>query len=155
MDLKAFGVTIGEGKHHEEIIYSMALLYNAISTEIGAFLKDYDLTIGKLNILLAIKHHGGDIGIRQVDISNHLIVTPSNMTKMIDKLERIKLVSRHSLKGDRRANVIRITEKGVKLLDSVWVEYNNKLIGAVDPLNKKEQKKLANVLVNWIGRVNS
>src|SRR3989338_2671260 len=93
-NLETFGVIKGAGRWHEEIIYSLALLYNIVSSAVEHYLKAHDLTIGKLNILIAIKHHGGDKGIRQVQISNHLIVTPSNMTKMLDKLEKDKLVAR-------------------------------------------------------------
>ena len=75
-DLKKLGIYKGEGKYHEEILYSMAFLYSMISAEISHYLKDFGLSIGKLNILIAIKHHGGQEGLRQVEISEHLILTP-------------------------------------------------------------------------------
>ena len=149
-DLKAFGVTKGEGRYHEECIYSVALLYNILFDEISSYLKKYNLTIGKFNILMAIMHQGVKEGIRQVDISKHLIVTPSNMTKMIDKLEKEKLVSRDALAGDRRVNIIKITTKGSDLLDSIWPEYNKKLKSNIASLPTESQKKLAHLLMEWL-----
>jgi len=61
--LATFGVEEGKGRHHEEAIYSLALIYNIIHGEISNYLKEFDLTLGKLNILLAIKHQGGEEGI--------------------------------------------------------------------------------------------
>lgn len=148
-DIRTYGVPKGEGRYHEEIIYSLALLYNVISSDISGFLKEYDLSIGKLNILIAIKHHGGFEGIRQVEISQHLIVTPSNMTKMIDKLEKDTLVARSALEGDRRVNIVKITKKGSNLLDSIWGGYSSRLEKAVSPLNKAKQKQLAGLLTGW------
>lgn len=148
-DIKQFGVPKGEGRYPEEIIYSLALLYNVISTDMTNFLKDYDLSIGKLNILIAIQHHGGAEGIRQVEISEHLIVTPSNMTKMLDKLENEGLVMRVELEGDRRVNLIKITKKGADLLNRIWDKYMAQLKKAVSGLSQEKQKQLAGLLTEW------
>ena len=152
-DLSKFGVYKGEGRHHEEIVYSLALLYNVISGDITNFLKKHDLSIGKMNILIAIKHHGGDEGIRQVEVSRHLIVTPSNMTKMIDKLENDGLVVRSALEGDRRVNIVKITKKGTNLLDLIWEDYNDVLRRAIGGLSEDKQKQLASLLTEWFGMV--
>jgi MarR family 2-MHQ and catechol resistance regulon transcriptional repressor len=148
-ELHTFGVYKGEGKHQEEALYSMALLYNIISTDISHYLKKYNLTIGKLNVLITIKHHGGDKGIRQVEVSKHLIVTPSNMTNMIDKLEKESLVKRCPLAGDRRVNITKITRKGSDLLDKLWPGYNEVLKNQMKDLSKDKQKAIAALLVEW------
>jgi len=153
VDLRTFGIHKGEGKYHEEIIYSLALLYNILSNKISKYLKNYDLTTGKLNILMAVKHHGGEKGIRQVEISKHLIVTPSNMTKMIDKLEKESLVTRLSLKGDRRVNIVKISPKGSQLLDKLWEGYNEQLKEVLKGLPPLHQKQLAGLLTEWFEKV--
>jgi len=152
-DLSTFGVSKGNDNYHEEIIYSIALLYNIVGGDIANYLKEYDLTIGKLNILIAIKHHGGEEGIRQVEVSKHLIVTPSNMTKMIDKLEADTLVTRSALEGDRRVNIVKITKKGSDLLDSLWEGYTEKLKNATKYLNAGKQKQLAELLTEWFEKI--
>ncbi len=153
VDLKTFGVQPGAGRHHEEIIYSLALLYNVISNKVAAYLNTYHLTIGKMNILIAIKHQGGPQGIRQVDISKHLIVTPSNMTKMLDKLEKEGLVTRHPQKDDRRVNLIKITVKGSRLLDDVWPGYNAALRNLLKDITPQQQKELARRLTGWLEKI--
>ena len=152
-DLKRYGINKGEGHEHEEILYTIAFLYNIIGNEIARYLAQHNLTVGKLNILIAIKHHGGEKGIRQVEVSKHLIVTPSNMTKMIDKLEKEGLVERSALKGDRRVNIVKVTPKGAGLLDSIWESYNVQLKKAVSPLNKVKQKQLAALLTEWFEKL--
>ncbi len=152
---RSFGIEVGQGKYHEEAIYGIVLLYNLINGEISSFLKPYELTPAKFNVLMTIKHQGGSSGISQVEISKHLIVTPSNMTRLLDKLEKEKLVHRISNKNDRRANIIKISERGGRLLDSVWPGYQKVLRRLGSLLTKAEQKTFDALLMKWISEVKS
>ena len=146
--LKAFGVQ--EGNPAEESIYGLALIYNIINNEISSYLKDFDLTPGKFNILMITKHQGKAQGISQVEISKSLIVTPSNMTKLIDKLEADGLVTRSPLPGDKRVNMMRITDKGSKLLDRAWGGYQKKMQELVGKLDRSQQKNISALLLAWL-----
>ena len=150
VDLKTFGVSRGEGQYQDEIVYSIALLYNIIITSIENYLQTFNLNTGKMNILLVIKNRAGEEGLSQVDISKYLIVTPSNMTKMLDKLEKEGMVKRYALAGDRRVNRVKITKKGSDLLDAIWNGYQERIKIAVEPLALEQQQKLATLLVGWL-----
>ena len=150
--LESIGVETGKGKYYEEAIYSLALIYNFITDEMTTYLSKYDLTPGKFNILLAVKQ-GGDQGMSQVEVSKRLIVTPSNMTKLIDKLEKDRLVTRSPLAGDRRVNILKITAKGIKLLDSAWEGYNDHLKSLIASLDMNQQKAVSGLLVQWLGNL--
>ena len=149
-DLQRYGIIEGETRSQEKAIYSLALIYNVCHNELAAFLRPYDLTPGKLNILVAIRFHGGKAGLSQVEVSKHLIVTPSNMTKLIDKLQAEGFVTRSAYEGDRRVNVVKVTKKAEELLDRIWGPYVEKLQKFMEPLSKKEQDTLAALLVKWL-----
>lgn len=149
-NLERFGVLEGRGKYYEEAIYSVALIYNICNTRITAYLSKYKVTPGKFNILLVLKHQGGGKGLSQVEISKHLIVTPSNMTKLIDKLEKDAFVTRSALPGDRRVNIIKITKKGASLLDKIWEGYNAQLEDLAAQLPKADQKIISDKLKQWL-----
>ena len=151
--LKSFGVEEGKGKYHEEAIYSLVLVYNLIWNDISSYLELHHLTPGKFNILMIIKHHGKVEGIPQVEISKRLILTPSNMTKLIDKLEKDGLVTRSALEGDRRVNLMKITPKGSKVLDQVWGGYNNRLKDLTRGLDQNQQRAAARLLKTWLARL--
>ncbi|MCD4781976.1 MAG: MarR family transcriptional regulator [Candidatus Omnitrophica bacterium] len=150
---RSFGITLGQGKFYEESIYGIVLLYNLLNNAMISCLKEFDLTPAKFNVLMTIRHQGETEGISQVEISKHLIVTPSNMTRLLDKLEREKLVHRFDRKNDRRVNVVRITERGSSLLDRVWPGYNRMLKKVGSQLNLADQRKLSQLVIKWI-RVN-
>ena len=153
--LKKYGVQGGPGKYYEEAIYSVALLYSIIDDNLSAYLRTFGMTLGKFNILMAVKHQGGEVGISQVDVSKHLIVTPSNMSKLIDKLESDGLVNRTPLEGDRRVHILKITAQGSKLLDDIWPGYVEKLKGLYGVLKGEKQKTLAYLLGEWLGLLNA
>ncbi len=148
-DLQRYGI-LEESQNFEKAVYSLALIYNICHNEMTSYLKPYHLTPGKLNILVAIRFHGGSDGVSQVEISKHLIVTPSNMTKLIDKLQAEGFVTRSALPGDRRVNVIRVTKKAEVLLDRVWAPYCTKLKNFMGKLSEKEQEATAKHLVKWL-----
>lgn len=147
---ETFGINVGKGKYHEEVVYSIVLAFNLLNNEMTAYLKDFNLTPAKFNVLLVIRHQGGKDGISQVEISKKLIVTASNMTRLLDKMEKEKLVQKASQEGDRRVKIIKITEKASKLLDAVWPGYNEKLEKLASGLEKDEQKIVSEKLVKLV-----
>jgi len=152
-DLKSYGIDEQTNPAEITLVHSIALLYNGLFNEISPLLSEYDLTPGKFNALMVIKNHGKEEGISQVDISRRLIVTPSNMTRLIDKLEEEKLIERLSLDGDRRVNLIRITARGSQLLDNIWPKYAQKVKAAADILSKQEQQSLNQLLSSWLKKL--
>ncbi len=148
--LENYGITQGKGQYYEEAIYGLGLVYNLISDEISTYLGDFGLTPAKLNVLMIIKHQGGKTGISQVEISKKLIVTPSNMTRVLDKLGKEKLIERLAQDGDRRVNLIRVTDKASKLLDAAWPGYKEKLRNLMSGVKQDDQKALAQLIVKWL-----
>ena len=78
------------------------------------FFSQFGLTDVQFNILMILKEHGG-AGMSQQELSEHLIVTKSNVVGLIDRLERSGYVMRMSHPSDRRFNQIVLTPKGGKL----------------------------------------
>ena len=153
VDLSQYGITTDGRKVHEEIIYVTALLYNVLNCDITTYLADYDLTPGKFNVLMALKHHGGDEGLPQVQIGRHLILTKSNMTKHLDKLEKEGLITRSAQPGDRRVKLVRTTRKADKLLERIRDDYHSRLKTLANHLTLEKQHKLSRLLTEWFGNL--
>ena len=151
--LKAFGIEVSKGKHYEEIVYSTALLYNLIEAKVSSYLSKFNLTTAKFNVLMILEHQARHEGMSQVDISKHLIVTASNMTRLLDKLEKESLVQRSALKNDRRVKTIKITPKGSQLLDRAWPGYVDVLQILAKSLSLNEQKTMAGLLAKSVNEL--
>jgi len=148
--LKAFGVSEGQNKHYEEAVYSVTLINNIINKNISSQYARFNLTPGKFNILMVVKRLGKEKGIKQVEISKNLILTPSNITKLIDKLEKEKLVTRSAPSGDRRVNIVTITERGSKLVDMASAGALSEFKKMAGDLSPDKLKKLSSLLMEWL-----
>ncbi len=148
---KSFGVEIGQEKYHEEAVYGIALLYTALFNDISNLLAKHALTPAKMNVLMIVKHHGKNVGISQGDIGKKLMVTASNMTRLLEKLAREGLITRGSLDTDKRVKVIRITPKGSKVLDEAWPGYTARIKELAGKLVLKDQKEISSLIQRWLG----
>ncbi|MCR5260283.1 MAG: MarR family transcriptional regulator [Candidatus Gastranaerophilales bacterium] len=132
-----------------KLIYTAGFLWNNINDKIDKTLKPYNLNSAKFNILMIIKHVGKDEGVQQNFISDKLLVTPSNITKMLDKLEAEELITRNDKKNDRRVKIIKITQKGIELLDKVWNEYKQTISNLSPKISEKDKESLLAALIKW------
>lgn len=146
---KRFGIDFDKDEFVETTIYGVVSVYLLIEKQIEIYLKQYNLSSSKFNMMMIIKHHGSKDGISQIDIGKRLIVTASNMTKQLDKLIAEKMVERFSQKGDRRVNLIKITQKGSDLLDKVWPGYVEKIKEITSHLPMHERKTFSQSLAKW------
>ncbi|HZT41333.1 MAG TPA: MarR family transcriptional regulator [Chthonomonadaceae bacterium] len=81
----------------------------------NARLAPYDLSPAKFN-LLAVLYGEPERRLRMCDISARMSVTRTNITKLVDGLERDGLVQRTSLPDDRRVVLTELTPKGEALV---------------------------------------
>ena len=139
-----------DDSENRKVLYSLSIIWNSISTRLDSILSKFDLNISKFNILMIIKHIGSDEGIQQNEISKRLLVTPSNITKLLDKLEKDELITRNAKKNDRRVNLIKVTEKASRLLDNIWPIYVQETDKLTENLEKKDIKDLKNILIRWL-----
>lgn len=78
-------------------------------------LRRSDMTGAQLNALLALRA-AGPAGLRMSEIGRRLVVTKSNVTGLVDRLERQGLVKR-TTPADRRAIVVKLTPQGLAAIE--------------------------------------
>jgi MarR family 2-MHQ and catechol resistance regulon transcriptional repressor len=74
------------------------------------------------------------------------LVSGGNMTVVLDNLEKLGLVERAHSKEDRRAIVVRLTTKGKKLFDEIFVKHAEHIVRLASVLTDQEQEELAGLL---------
>ena len=79
-------------------------------------------------------------------MSKMLYVTPSNITGIIDRLEKKAYVQRVKKEGDRRVTLIVLTEAGEKLCQSLPDPIEKKLIVGLSNLDPPQARNLADAL---------
>ena len=126
------------------------LVYNVLRTaghlgpRIDAVLRGQKLRAAQLNALLVIRSAGED-GLLMGEIGRRLIVTKSNVTGLVDRLERDGLV-RRAKHTDRRAIAVKLTAEGAALVESVAPRHARALSDLALGLSASEKRTLVRLL---------
>lgn len=86
-----------------------------------SFFSRWDLSASQFNVLNLLRLNPD--GLSQSDLSRLLIVHRSNVTGLIDRLEKRGLVRREEVAADRRAYRVVLTQAGQKLVAEILVPY--------------------------------
>ena len=127
-------------------LYALARMYSITARDLLAIYKRFGLTITSFNMLMLVKHGKERDSYTQQAISDKLIVTESDTTKVIDQLEKRGLVRRVPGK-DRRSKLLTITPKGSHLLDEVWPHHVEAMEHLAQAIQPHDAKVLADILV--------
>ena len=143
-----------EGQNEKsKLVYSVGLLWGKINSTLDEVLGEFNLNVSKFNVLMIIKHIGGYDGIQQNEISKRLLVTASNITKLLDKLEKEGLITRNAKKEDKRVKLIRITDFASKLLDDAWIKYSEKIEILTSNFSEKDAIIQKEKIVEWLTNI--
>jgi DNA-binding MarR family transcriptional regulator len=103
-------------------------------------LEKLDLTAPQFYVLATIGYAGG---LPFGEIGAKMMVTVSNLTGIVDRLEEKKLVTRKRDDNDRRVVYVILTEKGVKLYKTTIPLFEKSVSRIFSPLDRSQQKELS------------
>ncbi len=97
------------------------ILYTArwMESQVKSFLKPHDLTPKQFNILRILRGHKRDYPLSVLEIRELMIDRMSDVSRLIDRMEKKQLISRKNCKSDGRTYRICITDNGLSLLSSI------------------------------------
>ncbi len=88
------------------------------------FFEKWDLSPSQFNVLNVLR--GNPEGLSQTDLSRELVTHRSNVTGLIDRLEKRGLVERRDVAADRRAYRVVVTASGARLMREILPQYYEK-----------------------------
>ena len=99
----------------EEVVY-LALLRTTdmLSRGVVQVLKKEDLSANQYNVLRILR--GAPDGLACGEIANRMITRDPDVTRLLDRLEKRRLIERSRDPQDRRTVMTKITRNGLKLL---------------------------------------
>jgi DNA-binding MarR family transcriptional regulator len=120
------------------------LRFNLLShKKLEADLEKQGLTPPQFYVLATIGYAGG---LPFGEIGAKMMVTVSNLTGIVDRLEEKKLVSRKRDERDRRVVHVVLTEKGAKLYKSTIPLFEKSVSAIFAAVDKTQQKELSALL---------
>jgi DNA-binding MarR family transcriptional regulator len=137
-----------------EALLSLYHTASRINKRADEFLRAHRLTDVQFNLMLLLLYQGGENGgLTQVELSRMMLVNRANITSLVDRMERGGLVRRTAMPGDRRCNVVRLTDKGRRLITEVEGDYAREVARIMGALSKGELKDLVKDLERVRGRL--
>jgi DNA-binding MarR family transcriptional regulator len=120
----------------------------------GEFLRPFGLTDVQFNLMMLLQHQSTpEEGLTQAQISAMMLVNRANITSLIDRMEKAGLVARTSTPSDRRYNIIKMTDRGKKLLARIEPLYGKEVKRIMAALIDAEQRKLIKMLEKVRGNI--
>lgn len=101
--------------------------------------KAHGLTESQFGVLEALWHLGP---MPQVRLCEKLLVSGSNLTTVVDNLERRALVRREPNPEDRRAHLVRLTPRGAALIAQAFPAHAGRIRALFDVLTPAERRQL-------------
>jgi DNA-binding MarR family transcriptional regulator len=114
------------------------------------FFRSYNITDVQFNVLDLLSNEAPDGGgLTQARLGRMMVVKRSNVTSILDRMERDGLVERIDVPGDRRYNEVRLTDKGRTVVAGVKDAY---MSGVQDLLSDLSDKEMSG-LMDMLGRI--
>jgi DNA-binding MarR family transcriptional regulator len=77
--------------------------------------QEHGLSLGDYDVLLRLARAPGR-RLRMTELADRVLLSPSGLTRMVDRLETEGLVQRDRFEGDARVTLARLTDRGRHLL---------------------------------------
>jgi len=122
-----------------ETFLSFIYTHHRLSLYLDKAARAYGITRSAINVLTILRSTEGR-GCGQQELSRLLLVSRANVTGLIDGLIRKGLVQRTPDESDRRACIVKISQKGERLLDSILPQYHIRISKIYSALNNAEKK---------------
>jgi DNA-binding MarR family transcriptional regulator len=95
----------------------------ALTRELSAQLVDqHGLTMSELEVLVLLSR-APERAMRRVDLSHEVRLSPSGITRMLNRMEATGLVGKRACKEDARVSYAVLTESGVEKLRAAWPDH--------------------------------
>lgn len=123
--------------------------------DIAWALARYRLSLAEFDVLASLRRAPAPCELTPSELQRAVVITSGGLSKVLQQLESRDLVLRSTTEGDRRVKPVRLTEKGLKLVEQAVVELMAAADAAIRPrLNDQELEQLTLLLEKLAGMEN-
>ena len=131
---------LGEDHPGYRALMELLRTADAVWNSSRVFFERWDLSPSQFNVLNLLQLNPA--GLSQTDLSRQLIMHRSNLTGLVDRLEKRDLVARREVAADRRAYSVVLTAAGSRLLREILPRYYEDAARVWDRLSVRRAAEL-------------
>ncbi|HEV7301174.1 MAG TPA: MarR family transcriptional regulator [Tepidisphaeraceae bacterium] len=131
----------------EAVFLNLLRTADALQAELAIVLKPAGLSPTQFNVLHILRG-AGEYGLTSRDVGSRMITRDPDLTRLLDRLEARKLVSRARCENDRRRVYSRITPEGRELIDQYDGPVQDRLHQLLGHLGTTKLDRLTHLLAD-------
>jgi len=128
----------------QELLLNIVRTAAVLEHDLTDSLKPFGLTPTQYNVLRILR--GTPDGLCRNEVGERLVTRVPDVTRLLDRMERMGLIERHRSGTDRRFVSTRITDKGLKLVDKLDKEICGIHERQLGHLGEKKARELIKLL---------
>jgi DNA-binding MarR family transcriptional regulator len=128
------------------IVSRLLLVARIIGALLARVAAQHNLSAGEAMLLGTLRRLGEPFQATPTELSKVSIVAPPGVAKRLDRLEKLRLVTRVSNPGDRRSHRVRLTAKGCGVADAIASENLGRNYRAILHLPRRDKEQLTRTL---------
>lgn len=129
----------------QETVVALLRTADLLRRSVAAVLVRHDITLQQYNVLRILRG-AGEAGLPTLEIAERMIEQMPGITRLIDRLEAKKLVSRERCPTDRRQVFCRITNEGLALLTELDAPMHAADAAVLASLSRRDMAALVDLL---------
>jgi DNA-binding MarR family transcriptional regulator len=130
----------------QEVYLNLVRTHALLSNEVAELFKQYHLSQPLYNVLKVVAR-AGDAGMPSQSIAQYMVARDPDITRLVDRLQKDRLIERERDEHDRRVVRVRVTQSGrdvIQKLDPLIWELHRQQLGH---LSQKKFELLNQLLV--------
>ena len=134
-----------EDQLNNEAVFKIISGSEALIKEANKFFSKYNVTVAQYNVIVILSTATDRV--TQNDLVNEMVVSRSNITGIVDRLEKAGYVVREGDLKDRRVKYVRLLPKGKNLIKEVSDNYFKRLKDVFSCLNTKDKEDIIRIML--------
>ncbi|GAA3111325.1 MarR family winged helix-turn-helix transcriptional regulator [Streptosporangium carneum] len=122
-----------------QVVGRISRLHWALDERLTKVFESFDLGRGEFDMLASLRRSGPPFELTAGELSGSMMVTSGAVTKRVDRLERAGLVARRAADSDARGRLIRLTDRGLEVVDAAverHVRNEHRLLAGLTPAER-------------------
>jgi DNA-binding MarR family transcriptional regulator len=128
------------------VIARISRLSRILERRIEAVLARYGINESGFGVLAALRRAGPPHRLSPTELYNSLLISSGAMTNRLDRLTAVGLVERIPDLDDRRSLLVRLTPRGLRVVDEALTAHTENELQLLRALSARDKQELAGVL---------
>lgn len=139
----------------QALIGRLHRLGDLLQAELDVVFAEFGLGSGDFDMLATLRRAGAPYERTPSQLAESTMITSGAATKRVDRLEAAGLLERRADPDDARGRRVRLTRKGLRLIDRALDAHVANEHRLLEPLSPRDRQMLTTTLRRWLGHLDS